>query len=86
MPELSRFFGIVIRMFYNDHEPAHFHASYGEHEVLIEILTLIVLRGFLPPRALALVREWAGLHRTELVEDWQRARAGEVLTSIEPLE
>jgi hypothetical protein len=86
MPELSRFFGIVIRMFYSDHEPAHFHAFYGEYEALIEIQTLIVLRGFLPRRALALVREWASLHETELVADWQRARGGEVLTPIEPLE
>jgi len=52
MPELSRFFGIVIRMFYNDHEPAHFHAIYGEHEALIEIDTLSILRGILPRRAL----------------------------------
>ncbi len=86
MPELSRFFGIVIRMFYNDHEPPHFHAVYGEHEALIELATSDVLRGFLPARALALVREWAALHQTELVEDWQHARAGEVLTTIEPLE
>ena len=53
VPELSRFFGIVIRMFYSDHEPAHFHAIYGEHEVLIEIETLSVFRGALPRRARA---------------------------------
>jgi hypothetical protein len=57
MPELSRFFGIVIRMFYSDHEPAHFHAIYGEYEVLFEIETLSVFRGSLPRRALALVLE-----------------------------
>jgi hypothetical protein len=55
MPELSRFFGIVIRMFYSDHEPAHFHAIYGEYQVLIEIETLSVFRGELPRRAIALV-------------------------------
>jgi len=71
MPEISRFFGIVIRMFYNDHQPAHFHAIYGEYEALIEIATFDILRGFLPPRALALVREWATLHQIELAEDWQ---------------
>ena len=54
MPELSRFFGIVIRMYFNDHEPAHFHAGYGEFEALIEIDTLAVLSGELPRRALAL--------------------------------
>jgi len=58
MPELSRFFGIIIRMFYSDHEPAHFHAIYGEYEALIEIETLLVFRGSLPRRALALVFEW----------------------------
>jgi hypothetical protein len=86
MPELSRFFGIVIRMFYSDHEPAHFRAFYGEYEALIEIRTLFLLRGFLPGRALALVREWASMHEAELVDDWQRARGGEVLTPIDPLE
>jgi hypothetical protein len=58
MPELSRFFGIVIRMYINDHYPAHFHASYGEFEALIEIETLAVYRGELPRRALALVLVW----------------------------
>jgi len=86
MPEISRFFGIIIRMFYNDHEPAHFHALYGEDEALIEVETLAVLRGTLPRRALALVLEWAALHRTELRQDWQRARAGEALAPIEPLD
>ncbi|MHB8383464.1 MAG: DUF4160 domain-containing protein [Candidatus Binataceae bacterium] len=86
MPELSRFFGIVIRMFYSDHEPAHFHALYGEFEALIEIETLSVFRGSLPRRALGLVLEWAVLHRTELREDWRRARNGETLHAIEALD
>ena len=75
MPEVSRFFGIIIRMFYSDHEPAHFHAIYGEYEALIEIDTLIVFRGSLPRRAAALVLEWAALHRSELRDDWQRAHS-----------
>jgi hypothetical protein len=86
MPEISRFFGIVIRMFFNDHEPAHFHASYGGDEALIEIATLEIYRGRLPRRALALVLEWAVLHREELHADWERARSGEVLEPVEPLE
>jgi hypothetical protein len=86
MPELSRFFGIIIRMFYSDHEPAHFHAIYGEYEALIEIDTLAVFRGSLSRRALALVLEWAALHRNELRDDWRRARAGEMLKEIEPLD
>lgn len=86
MPELSRFFGIVIRMFYSDHEPAHFHALYGEYEALIEIETLSILRGELPRRALALVLEWAVLHREELRQDWKLARQGEMLKAIRPLD
>lgn len=86
MPELSRFFGIVVRMFYSDHEPAHFHAIYGEYEALIEVETLALFRGSLPRRALALVLEWAALHRAELRDDWQRARKGEMLKEIEPLD
>jgi hypothetical protein len=86
MPELSRFFGIVVRMFYSDHEPAHFHAIYGEYEALIEVETLSIFRGSLPRRALALVLEWAALHRAELRDDWQRARNGETLKAIAPLD
>jgi hypothetical protein len=86
MPEISRFFGIIIRMFYNDHEPAHFHTLYGEDEALVEVETLAVLRGALPRRALALVLEWAAIHQPELRQDWQRARSGEVLAPIAPLD
>jgi hypothetical protein len=86
MPEISRFFGIIIRMFYADHDPAHFHALYGEQEALIEIETLALLRGSLPRRAMALVLEWAVAHRSELRQDWQRARAGETLAPIAPLD
>lgn len=73
MPEISRFLGIVIGMFYREHGPAHLHAVYGEHEATIDIETG-ALRGHLPPRALALVREWAQLHREDLLQNWQRAR------------
>ena len=86
MPELSRFFGIVIRMYPNDHWPAHFHAVYGEHEALIEIDTLAVYRGEVPRRVLALVLEWAALHRDELRNDWNLGRAGQPLVAIAPLD
>ena len=79
MPEISRFFGTVIRMFFNDHEPAHFHAGYGDFEALLEIETLAVYRGKLPQRALALVLEWATIHRSELRMDWEYARKGNLL-------
>ena len=86
MPEISRFFGIVIRMFYNDHAPPHFHASYGDREALIEIETLAVYRGDLPRRAMALVLEWALLHRQELRCDWELARSGQTPEPVAPLE
>ncbi len=86
MPEVSRFFGIVIRIFFNDHDPPHFHALYGEDESLIEIESLAVYRGELPRRALAMVLEWAALHREELRRDWELARSGRPPEPIAPLE
>ena len=86
MPRISAFFGIVIRMFYNDHSPPHFHAEYGEYEAVYEIETIAVLRGQLPRRAHALVVEWTSLHRDELMEDWERARQNVPLRSIQPLD
>ncbi len=86
MPEVSRFFGIVIRMYFSDHQPPHFHAVYGEDEALIVIETLTVYRGDLPKRAMALVLEWANLHRPELQRDWNLAREGQTIEPIAPLE
>ena len=86
MPEISRFFGIVIKMFFNEHNPPHFHAFYGEHEVLIDINRLAVFAGSFPPRALGLLIEWATLHQAELLEDWMRARAKQPLEKIQPLQ
>ena len=73
-------------MYFNDHEPAHFHALYGDYEALIEIDTLAIFRGELPRRAMALVLEWAAIHRKELRLDWARARAGTPLQPIAPLD
>ena len=86
VPEVSRFFGIAIKMFYSDHAPPHFHAEYAEREALVAIETLELLRGELPRRALALVLEWAVAHRDELRADWDRARSGQPLVPIAPLE
>lgn len=86
MPEISRFYGIVVAMFYNDHEPPHFHVRYGGHKAILAIDNLSILRGGLPPRALELVKEWGRLHQHELGEDWRRARQNEPLRSIDPLE
>jgi hypothetical protein len=85
MPEISRFLGIVIRMYFRDHAPPHFHARYGPQVALLDISTLAVARGSLPPRVLGLVSEWASLHRAELMENWTLASRGEAPHRIEPL-
>jgi len=85
MPEISRFFGIVIKMFFDDHSPPHFHAFYGEDQALIDIRHLSSFAGGLPPRALGLVIEWATLHQQELLDNWHRAEGQEPLEKIEPL-
>jgi len=86
VPEISRFFGIVIKMYFNDHQPPHFHAEYGGEKVEINIETLEVLAGNLSRRAMALVIEWAIIYRDELRENWRLARTHETLLTIEPLE
>ncbi len=86
MPEISRFFGMVIVMYHNDHAPPHFHVRYGSERALIAIDSLSLLAGSLPPRALGLVTEWAAMHRVELLENWHRARSLAPLESIAPLE
>jgi hypothetical protein len=86
MLRISFFFGISIYMFFTDHPYPHFHAYYGEYGAIINIQTLEVMEGKLPPRALRLVREWAELRRDELMQDWELARQREPLLKIEPLE
>lgn len=86
MPEISRFFGIVIAIFYNDHNPPHFHAKYGEYNALINIEDGSVLAGELPRRALDLVEEWRLKHVTDLQDDWNLATEHKPLRTIEPLE
>ena len=85
MPEISRFYGIVIKMYFADHAPPHFHAEYAEFEARISIETLAVLSGNLPARAMGLVVEWATLHRQELQIQWQHASGLQPLTRIDPL-
>jgi hypothetical protein len=86
MPEVSRFFGIVVAIYFNDHEPAHFHAKYAEHRARILIAAGEVIGGSLPRRVLSLVDEWRVLHVVELEQVWARIHAREPFERIEPLE
>jgi hypothetical protein len=85
MPAIGTFYGILIRMFFNDHPPPHFHARYGEFEATVDIGTLDVLEGHLPRRALSLVQEWAMIHREALLEDWRLCREKAPPSNIPPL-
>jgi hypothetical protein len=85
VPEISRFFGIVIAMYHREHEPAHFHARYGGQKVIVRIADGYI-EGKLSPRAEALILEWWNLHRAELAENWNRAKALKELEPIAPLE
>jgi hypothetical protein len=72
MPEIARFYGIVIKIFFGDHPPPHFHAVYGEFLALFDMETLEMLEGDLPPRAHSMVTDWAKLHQTELLRMWEQ--------------
>lgn len=85
MPEISRFYGIIVAMFFDDHNPPHFHARYGGEKVAIEIEPLRVLDGQLPPRALGLVIEWASQHKHALLDNWELAKNNQAPNKIEPL-
>jgi hypothetical protein len=85
MPEISRFYGIVIYMFYNEHNPPHFHISYQDFKATMEIKTG-ELNGKLPIRATKMVREWVNLHRDELLENWRLMEQRHQLRKIEPLD
>jgi hypothetical protein len=85
MPIISRFLGIVIAMYWDDHSPPHFHAKYCDYEITVDILTGIV-EGRFPIRALRHVLEWHEIHKDELLEDWELCRRKETPKEIEPLE
>ncbi len=85
MPEISRFLGIIIAMYYDEHNPPHFHAKYGSYEISVFIESGIV-KGTFPKRALRAVLEWHDLHKEELIKEWQLASQKKDLFKIEPLE
>jgi hypothetical protein len=85
MPEISRFFGIIIRMYFDDHNPPHFHASYAGIDATFEIDPIGLLWGDLPPRATSMVIEWAALHQRELRDNWERLHDNRPVQKIRPL-
>lgn len=86
MPEISRFFGIIIAIYFNDHPPPHFHARYGEHKAKFDVATGTILEGAMPRRVCGLVEEWRLLHQAELEEVWNRIRDRQPYEKIAPLE
>ena len=86
VPTICRFYGILIQMYYNDHDPPHFHVVYNEFKAVIAINDLSILFGDLPPKAIGLVMEWARLHKSELLMDWNLSQQKQPLNSISPLE
>ena len=86
MSEICRFYGIIIRMYYNDHNPPHFHAEYQGNQAEYDINTLDIIAGGISKRAHALVLEWASLHKIELLSNWDKARVPSKIDNIEPLD
>ena len=85
MPELSRFLGITIYMYFDDHNPPHFHVRYNDFRAIISIKELLLLEGELPPRVLGLVIEWAELYKDELLDNWNTISETGKWSKIKPL-
>ena len=86
MPEITRFFGVIIRMYFDDHPPPHFHAIYGHREIQVGINPIVILQGKLPRRAESMVIEWSALHQHELMVNWARLQGNQSANRIPPLE
>jgi hypothetical protein len=86
VPEISRFFGIVIRMYHDDHAPPHFHVAYGSEEAAVEVRGLRAVQGRMSPRVRRLVAEWGRRHRAELLANWDLLQRGREPRPIAPLE
>ncbi|PIE86116.1 MAG: transcriptional regulator [Bacteroidia bacterium] len=84
MPEISRFYGIIIRMFFNDHNPPHFHAIYQDYEAIIHIENGVI-KGEMPRRALNLIYDWLDMHKDELLNNWKLLQEKGEFNTIEPL-
>lgn len=85
MPVISCFLGIIIKMYFGDHLPKHFHVEYNEYEAMIDIESFEVIKGKVPQKVLSLVKEWADLHKEELLENWQKASKHQPVKKIKGL-
>ena len=85
MPEVSLFFGIRVTMYYDDHNPPHFHAEYNGEKVIVDIVNARVISGSFPSRQLKLILAWAVIHHDELMQNWELAKDGQTLNKINPL-
>jgi Domain of unknown function (DUF4160) len=87
MPEISRFYGIIIYMYFKDHAPPHFHVKYNEYQAVVSIEDFAITKGKLPSKAIGLVMEWATIHQEELIKNWKSLSESDVasFTEIEPL-
>ncbi|MEM8583870.1 MAG: DUF4160 domain-containing protein [Bacteroidota bacterium] len=86
MPSISRFYGILIYLYYRDHPPPHLHAKYGGDEALFNMQNFEVIEGKLPKRAMRLVKEWMELHKEELIANWERVKEYQEPVQIKPLD
>ncbi len=85
MPQISEFYGITIYMYYEDHNPPHFHAAYGDYRAMVDIENGCIFKGELPNKQVKLVLAWCEIHRDELMKDWEMSKNAGKLTIIEPL-
>lgn len=85
MPEISSFYGIRITMYYDDHNPPHFHVEYAGNKALVNIQKGTVIKGGLPVRQLKFVLAWCELHREELMHNWELSKNNQPLDHIKPL-
>ena len=86
MPTISIFYGILIKMLFDDHNPPHFHAEYGEYELVVTINPIKIIKGDAPKRVKSMILEWTALHQEELLQDWELCANMQTPFSIEPLE
>lgn len=86
MPEISRFYGIIIKMYFSDHNPPHFHVEYNSYKAEVEIDTLNIKSGEIPKRVYLLVLEWAINHKVELKRNWELTKSNQQPIKIDPLD